>query len=197
MDKEFVGQGIPFDPIDPVELDSGQKSDESQTPADAVKDIKPQKKALPILTVMLIVFMVAAFSAAAFLYFQKEDEISKRVAVEKKLEQTEADYEDLDKEYRDTLLVKRQLEVDLTQGQEKYSRIEADYKSGQAEIKDLSKKLETKMKVISSLKSNLEKETNPSTKVSTKLERVSRDYDDINGQLRQIRAAKTKKIPLN
>ncbi|MFH1094138.1 MAG: hypothetical protein V1739_08350 [Candidatus Omnitrophota bacterium] len=190
MDKEFIGQGIPFDPIDPEELDSGQKSSSPQTPADSAKDKKLQKKGSPIITVVLAVFMIAFMSAAAVLYFVKEDEVKKKLVVEKKLEQVEADYKDLDKELKDTMLVKGQLQMDLERGQENYRKLEVDYKNGLAENETLSTKLESKMKVIATLKSELEKETNTSTNVSTKLERVSRDYDDIKAQLSQIRMAK-------
>ncbi len=190
MDKDFVGQGIPFDPIDPDELDSGQKSSTPQTPADGVKDTEPQKKGSPIVTVVLVVFMIAAMSAAAVLYFLKEDEINRRLVVEKKLEQAEADYKDLDKELKDTLLVKKQLKADIEHGEENYRRLEADHKNELAQNEKLSSKLETKMKVIASLKAKLKKETSASSKVSTKLKRVSRDYDNIKAQLCQIRMAK-------
>ncbi len=187
MDKEFVGQGIPFDPIDPDEINSAQKSDTPQTPADTKK---PKKKGSPILIAVLAVFMLAALSAAAVLYFLKEDEVNKRLAVEKKLEQAEADYRDLDKELKDTLLVKKQLEMDLERKQEDNRKLQLDYEKEKDKNKQLSNKLQKKMKVIASLKAKLEKETNVSAKVSTKLKRVSRDYDDIKAQLRQIRMAK-------
>ncbi|MCK4994813.1 MAG: hypothetical protein KAS13_07210 [Candidatus Omnitrophica bacterium] len=190
MDKEFVGQGIPFDPIDPSELDLKQKSNSPQTPADGEKVEKPQKKSSPIITILLVVFFIAASVGAVVLYFLKQSELDKRLAVEKRLEQVETEYNELDKELEDTMLVKKQLEFDLELGQEKYRKISTDYKSAQDENEKLGKKLETKMKVIASLKSKLEKETNVSTKVSTKLERVSRDYDDIKTQLLQIRMAK-------
>lgn len=190
MDKEFVGQGIPFDPIDPSELDSGKKTDSPQTPADDKKDAKPPKKSSPIVTIILVVLLIGALGAAGVFYFLKQDELNQRLAVEKRLEQVEQDYKDLDKELKDTLLVKKQLQYDLDLGQEKYRKIELEFKNGQIENEKISKKLQTKMKVIASLKSKLEKETNASSKVSTKLKRVSRDYDDIKTQLRQIRMAK-------
>ncbi len=187
MDKEFVGQGIPFDPIEPEDIDSGQKSDIPQTPADIKK---PQKKGSPIITIVLAVFMIAALSAAAVLYFLKEDEINKRLLVEKKLEQVETEYRDLDKELKDTLLVKRQLEMDLERNKEDHRKLLIDYEKEQGKNEQLTNKLKTKMKVIASLKAKLDKETTASTKVSTKLKRVSRDYNDIKAQLRQIRMAK-------
>ncbi|MCG2711184.1 MAG: hypothetical protein L6416_02500 [Candidatus Omnitrophica bacterium] len=190
MDREFIGKGIPFDPIGPEELDSGRKSSSPQTPADGAKDKNPQKKGPSIITVLLVVFMIASLSGAGILYFLKENEVNRRLAVEKKLEQAETDYKDLGKELKDTVRLKGQLEADLARGLENYRRLEDDYKNRQSENEKLSNKLESKIKDIASLKAQLEKETSASTKVSTKLERVSRDYDDIKAQLSQIRMAK-------
>ncbi len=190
MEKEFVGKGIPFDPIDPSELDVEKKSDLPQTPTDSKKPVKQKKNGSPIITILLVVFLIAASAGVAVLYFLKQDELEKRLAVEKKLDQVESDYRDLDKELKDTMLVKKQLELDIETGKERYRKIETEFESTSAQKEELSKKLEIKMKVIASIKSKLEKETNTSSKVSNKLERVSRDYADIKTQLRQIRMAK-------
>lgn len=192
MNQELVGQGIPFDPIESIEEPLKQPSLEPKTSRSkkGPDSKKPQKKGSPVITILLVILTIAALSAAVFLYIAKEDESSLRIDAEKKIEELTMAKLEVEKELQDTLLVKRQLESDIEQGRVNLANLLADFQQEKQGHASLKKQYEAKLQTISSLRARLEKEENVSVKMSTKLIKVSREYNDLRTQLRQIRMAK-------
>jgi len=189
MEKELIGQGIPFDPIDSIE-DPVKPSKEPKTPTNEPVDIKPPKKGSPIIVVLLVVFLVAALTGAGVLYFARDKEIQERVKVEEQLAGLVQEKIDLQQELDDVSLVKQQLQEDLDQSRINLANLLADYQQEKSEHDKLTAKYQQNMRLVSDLKAKLAKEENISVKMSTKLIKVSQEYNEIKAQLRQIRMAK-------
>jgi hypothetical protein len=194
MDKELrVGQGIPFDPIEPdIDPAPTPQSIKPQDDKPNLAKIKPTKKksGSPILVIFLLILAVFAISAAGFLYMEKEKEVAAKVDAEAHLEKLILEKLEVEKNLKDTLFEKSQLEVDLEQGKVNYSILMTQYQQEQANNEKLMTKFSGKMELIASLKSKLANEEKDNSLINEKLTKVSSEFDDVKTQLGQIRMAK-------
>ncbi|MFH1061770.1 MAG: hypothetical protein V1747_02660 [Candidatus Omnitrophota bacterium] len=196
MDKDLkVGQGIPFDPIEP-DIDRvsepAPRSIEPQDYKPTAGKTKPAKKkgGSPIVVIFLVILAVFAISAAGFLYMEKAKETAFRKNIEVQLEKNILEKLEVEGNLKDTLLKKNQLEIDLEQGRVNYSILMTQYQQAQADNEKMMVKFNGKMELISSLKSKLAKEEKDNSRISEKLAKVNSEFDDVKTQLGQIRMAK-------
>ncbi|MBU1087002.1 MAG: hypothetical protein KKD05_05715 [Candidatus Omnitrophica bacterium] len=194
MDKDLkVGQGIPFDPIEP-DIDPAPlpQSNESQNDKPDSGKLKPEKKknGSPIILIFLVIFVVFSVSAAGFLYMEKEKEVVSRLDTEARLEKLILEKSEIEQNLKDTLVKKSQLEIDLEQGKENYSILMTQYQEEQSKNEKIMAKFNGKMELIASLKSKLAKEEKDNSRISEKLNKVNSEFDDVKTQLGQIRMAK-------
>ena len=202
MDNIRVGQGIPFDPIEPEPERKPEppKKEPSKEPvgedfserpgAGPDLGLKPVKKQSPVLTVLLVILLVGAVSAAAYFYIENENQTKKLLATKAELQQTVEEKMQVKRDLDDLTLVKKQLEDDLDRGKENYRLLMEEFKKEQADKERIVNKYSGKMKQIAELKSRLQKEEKENKKNSYKLEQINKDYDNLQTQLTQIRKAK-------
>ena len=194
MDKDLkVGQGIPFDPIEPdVETAPVPQAIEPQDDkpnSDKPKVVK-KKGGSPVVIIFLVILGVFSISAAGFLYMEKEKETAIRVDLENQLDKFIVEKNQVEAELKEISMDKQQLQLDLEQGKSNYKLLMDQYQQEQAQNEKIMAKYNGKMKLIASLKSKLSKEEKDNSRISDKLTRVSSEFDDVKTQLRQIRMAK-------
>ncbi len=194
MDKDLkVGQGIPFDPIEPdIETAPAPQSNESQN--DKPNSSKPKavkkKGGSPVVIIFLVILGVFSMSVAGFLYMEKEKEITKRMELENQLDKFIVEKKQVEKELKETSIAKQQLEIDLDQGRANYKLLMDQYQQEQASNEKIMAKFSGKMKLIASLKSKLSREEKDNSRITEKLTKVNSEFDDVKSQLGQIRMAK-------
>ncbi|MBU1043797.1 MAG: hypothetical protein KJ915_05295 [Candidatus Omnitrophica bacterium] len=188
-----VGQGIPFDPIepdiDPVPLPQVNEPKNDKPNSGKVKPVK-KKGGSPVVAIFLAILAISSLSAAGFLYMEKEKEVASRLESETQLEKLILEKLEVEQNLKDTLTAKNQLEIDLEQGKVNYSILMTQYQQEQANSEKLTEKFSGKMQLIASLKSKLAKEEKDNSRISEKLTKVNSEFDDVKTQLGQIRMAK-------
>ncbi|MCG2704117.1 MAG: hypothetical protein L6366_07085 [Candidatus Omnitrophica bacterium] len=195
MGTKIEGHGIPFDPIEPADLDTpplkavSEKNiiEDNAQPANLPQTKKTNSR---IVLILLTIITLLFFSAAIALYVAKENEINQRLKVQAELEQLQSDKAVVDRELKSTLLVKEQLEIDLAQRKENYNVLLGQCQQQQSDNEALMEKFNEKMKLVNSLKGRLEKEEQDKKLLGSKFEAINLEYDDVKKQLSQIRMAK-------
>lgn len=191
MGEEMLGHGMEFDPVEsdpqsPLKGSSHRDSDE------ILKDVKTKdrKSSVHVLLTVLVVVSMFAVSAAAALYMAKENEVNKRLAVERELTNLEVEKENLQGKLEELRILSDVLEKDVAQGKKNYRAILEQFDVAQEEKRALMQVIEERVVVITDLRSRVAGEERENKRLNQRIEITLKENEDIRLQLEQIRIGK-------
>ncbi|MFH2145837.1 MAG: hypothetical protein ABII75_07430 [Candidatus Omnitrophota bacterium] len=191
MGAELNGHGIEFDPVEsnpqsPLKGPSHRDSD------DILKDVKTKdrKSSVHVLLTVLVVVSMFAVSAAAALYMAKENEVNKRLAVERDLRDLEIEKNNVAGKLEELKILNSVLENDVVQGKKNYRAILEQFDTAQEQKRALMQVVEQRVETITALKSRIAGEERENKRLNQKLERTLKENEDVRLQLEQIRVGK-------
>jgi len=191
MDKELkVGKPITFDHLESEPSSPSSTSVTTEASPAGKKSGKNFAGTMRIILILMSIVALCAVSGAVALYVMKEEEITKRVNVEKKLQETQETKQQIENKLQKAELEIAQKITDIEQSREQYRAALKQLTDKEAEHKELQSMFDQKMNEIFTLKADYEKKAKDAKSLEVKLERINTEYEDIKVQLGHIRMAK-------
>lgn len=138
----------------------------------------------------LLAACVVFLSAAIALFFMRQQEMTKRLGVEKRLVELNKEKIKLTQELDDTMLVKKDLEMQLTSAQEKSQLLERQAGDERRSREEAFAQLESEKRESKRLVDELIKTKDEKEQISLKLKDAASECDILKGRLSGIQQAK-------
>lgn len=145
---------------------------------------------LKIITGALLVLSVIFLTSSVALFFMKQAEVEKRIALEKRVEELNKEKTRLSKELDDATLVKKDLEIKLGNVEEKAKLIEGQLSDEKRAKESAFSQLETEKRESKRLLEELMKVKDEKEKISLNLANIENESNTLKTQLSSIQQAK-------